>query len=153
MLSVARRRMLRVVHWISLPFAVFCLGAPLWSLVTDYERYVGKSLVQAQVLSARISIPRSRGTPGGYEVGVRYPVGNHFVESRLIVTAHKLLKVGDTVEIFVDRETGDAVDDGRFESWEMLGWGTVATTFFVLAGFRYSGKILREEVSAPRVRP
>jgi hypothetical protein len=140
--------MVRALRWMSLPFAAVCLGAPLWSLVTEYERYAGKSPVQAQVLSARISSPRSRGSPGGYEADIRYPVGNRLAESRLEVTTYKLLKAGDTVQIFVDRKTGEAMDDGRFESLVMVGWGVVAAAFFVFAGFRYSGILLREDALA-----
>jgi hypothetical protein len=147
MLSVARRRMLRAVRWISLPFAGLCLGAPLWSLVTDYKQYAGKSPIQAHVLSARISSPRSRGSSAGYEVEVRYLVGNHLVERRLEVTTYRLLKVGDRIQIFVDQETGQAIDDGRFGSWVMVGWGILGTIFFVLAGFRYSGSLLWGEPS------
>jgi hypothetical protein len=142
MLSVARRRMLHAVRWISLPLAVLCLGAPLWSLVTDYQRYAGKSLIQARVLSSRISAPRSRGSAGSYEIEAGYHVGGRLVENRLEVTTYRLLKVGDTVGIFVDRKTGEVIDDGRFGSWEMVGWGMVGTVFFVLAGIRYAGKIL-----------
>jgi hypothetical protein len=148
MLSVPRRRMLRVVHWISLPLALFCLGGPLWSLVTDYQRYVGKTPVQARVLSARVSSPRSHGSPANYEVEVRYPVDNHLFERRLEVTTYGLLKASDTVQIFVDRQTGNAVDDGRFGSWVVVGWGILGAIFFVLAGFRYSGNLLQEQHSA-----
>lgn len=116
-------------------------------MVTDYKRYVGKRPVEARVLSARISSPRSRGSSAGYELEVRYPVGNHLVESRLDVTTYRLLKAGDTVRIFVDREAGNAIDDERFGSWVMVGWGILGTIFFVLAGFRYSGKLLQEEPS------
>jgi len=135
--------MQRVVQWISLPIAMFCLGAPLWSLMTDYKQYAGKSLTQAQVLSVRISSGRSRGSPGLYDAEVRYRVGNHFDERRLDVSTYKFLKPGDTVGIFVDQKTGDASDDLRLESWEMAGWGMLAAIFFV-AAFRVSGKLLRE---------
>jgi hypothetical protein len=143
--------MLRVVRWISLPLAVLCLAAPLWSLVTDYKQYAGKSLIQALVLSSRISMPRSRGSAGGYEVEVRYDVGGHLVENHLEVTTYRLLKAGDKVGIFVDRKTGDAIDDGRLGSWVMVGWGMSGTIFFVFA-FRYSGRILRQEPAAPPSR-
>jgi len=142
--SDARRRMLQVVHWFSLPFAVFCLGAPLWSLVMEYQRFDGKTLTSARVLSIRISSTHSRASPAGYEVDVRYPVGNHFAESHLLVTTFRFLKVGDTVRIFLDPKTGNAIDDGRFGSWLMLGWGIAGSAFFVFAGFAGSGKVLRD---------
>lgn len=140
--------MLHVVRWVSLPLAVFCFGAPLWSLKTDYRQYAGKSPVQAHVLSARVSSPRSHGSSADYEVEVSYPAGNRLVESRLNVSTYKLLKAGDTVRIFANPVTGDAVDDGRFGSWLMVGWGALGAIFFVLGGFRYSGRVLRDEASA-----
>lgn len=148
MLSAARRRMLCAVRWISLPLAVFCLGGPIWSLMTEYQRYSGKSRVQARVLSVRLSSSRSRGSPAGYEVEVSYPAGNRLVEGRLEVYTYRLLKAGDTVGIFVDRATGEAIDDGRLGSWMMLGWGAAGTIFFLLAGFRCSGRLVREDHAA-----
>jgi hypothetical protein len=142
MLTAARRRVVLVLHWISLPLAAVCVGGPLWSVASEYHRYDGKQLTEATVLSERVSIPRSRGTQAGYDVEVRYQFGRQEKTDSLLVMSYRLLKPGDKVNVYVDPKTGAATSDDRTLDWEMVAWGGLAAVFFLLVGFRYSGRAL-----------
>lgn len=146
MLSVARRRTIQALRWISLPLAALCVGGPVDSLVWVYRHYAGKTLTEAKVLSATLKSSGTKGMGAWYDVYASYPVGFHNENGNVSVSvSFRTLAAGDTLWLFVDPKTGEAEDDIRADSWVMLGIGILAATFFVLVNFRYGGKVLRRD--------
>jgi hypothetical protein len=143
-MTPGRRRALLTIRWLSLPMALFCLGAPLWSLLEMYSHYDGMTLTDATVISATLASAGSKGMGAVYDVYARYPVNGRPVTANVSITVslHSITP-GDHIKIFVDPKTGYAQDDDRSDSWLMVAFGAAAAAFFALLAFPYSGKLLR----------
>jgi hypothetical protein len=144
MISSARRRAIQVVRWMSLPLAVFSLGGPLWSLASDYRHYAGMIPTAGRVISATVSSAGAKDIGAIYDSYVQYTVAGRIAHDNVIVSvSFRRLSAGDTVRLFVDPNTGRAEDSTLPDSWLLVAIGALASLFFVMLGFRYSGAVLR----------
>lgn len=144
MISSTRSRAIQVVRWASLPLAVFCLGGPIWTLVSDYRHYAGMIPIDAKVISAKLRAAGTKDIGTLYDSYVQYAVAGHLVHDHVTISASlRRLSAGDTIRLFMDPKTGRAEDSTLPDSWAFVAIGCLASLFFVMVGFRYSGAILR----------
>jgi hypothetical protein len=144
MISSARRRAIQVIRWMSLPLAVFSLGGPLWSLASDYRHYAGMIPTAARVISATVSSAGTKDIGALYDSYVQYTVAGRIAHDNVTVSvSFRRLSAGDTIRLFVDPKTGRAEDSTLPDSWLLVAIGALASLFFVMVGFRYSGAVLR----------
>lgn len=146
MISPARRRAIQVVRWISPPLAVFCVAGPIWALVSDYRHHTGMIPVDAKVLSATLRAAGTKDIGTVYNSYVQYTVAGRIIHDNVTISVSlRRLSAGDTIRLFVDPKMGRAEDSTLPDSWALVALGGLASLFFVMIGFRYSGAVLREK--------
>jgi hypothetical protein len=135
----------------SLPLAVFSLGGPLWSLASDCRHFAGMIPTDAKVISATVSSAGIKDMGVLYDSYVQYTVAGRIAHDNLTVSvSFRRLSAGDTVRLFVDPKTGRAEDSTLPDSCLLVAIGALASLFFVMVGFRYSGAVLRGKPIALR---
>lgn len=142
-LSTTRRRSATAIRWVSLPLAVVIAIAPLGLLRSQYQRAEHLVPTIATVIDARV-VSTSRVTTE-WDAHVRYPVHGQRTENSVRIWTSIGLDAGETVTLLVDPATGDAEDDLRPMSWLMAALGLLAAAFFLLAGFRGMGAMLKQD--------
>jgi hypothetical protein len=142
-LSAARRRTALAIRWLSIPLAAVVVIAPLWSLRWEYQRSADLIPTTATVLDARVT--NAARVSSEWEIYARYPVRGKPVENSVRVWSNFDLDKGDTITLLVDPATGDAEYDARGMAWLIAAFGAILAAFFVLAGFRAMGAMLRRD--------
>jgi len=142
-LSPLRRTSARVIRWIALPLAAFCLLASLALVAFVHRTQDGLVPADALVLEARVVDASRIGSQ--YDLWVRYPSRGGTVEGPLRAWSTWGIAKGDTVHVFVDPANGRVRDDPAGLAWTVAGFGAVAAAFFVVVGFLGLGEMLRRD--------
>jgi uncharacterized protein DUF3592 len=144
-LSPARKTTLRILRWLSLPLAAFVVAGAAWTTVKVYQQYSGKVLTQARIIDSTLTRAGKRGLGTEYNLYVEYRVGNRAVHNniRVMVNSFRSMRPGNTIELFVDPETGQAQQDVRLAAWFGLLLAAAGATILVLICFVAAGRMLR----------
>jgi hypothetical protein len=144
-LSPARRKVARVIRWLSLPLAAFVIAVPVMSMQALYREYAGKTLISADIVESELTRSGSRGMGAQYELYVRYKFGDHIVRNhlRVLVSSFSSPRAGGKIDLFVDPKTGGIQDDARSAAWFGVILGAVGGGLLILVGFVATGKMLR----------